>query len=101
MDIDKVLAGLPDDEPVPQTPRNTGFVAMDDAFAASDFGIQEAETFTKSDDDADTVLMHLPNKKVARVTKRRLQSCRTSQELRELDRSLYLSVGLNPADFGI
>jgi hypothetical protein len=107
LNIDALLAGLPDlddDTLVPQSPRSDDLVAMDAAFESADYGLEEEEiAFTKrsSADDAEMILMHLPRGKVARVSKRQIQSCRTSQELRELDRSLYRAVGLDPAAYGI
>lgn len=101
-DIDPELADLV--QPVPETPATSGFVAMDDAFAASEFGLEEDETvFAKcsSADDAEIIVMNLPQRKVAHVSKRQLRACKTDVELRELDRQLYRSVGLNPADYGI
>jgi hypothetical protein len=93
MDINRVLANMEDDEPVPQTPGNTGFVAMDDAFEAADFGLEEAAL--------DEIVMKLPLGRLAKTTRARMRSCTTPDQLRQLDRELYVLAGLNPADYGI
>ena len=98
------IPGIDEDvEMESQTPQGAGFVPMDDAFENIDYAIDEAETFTKrsSADDADTILMQLPRGKVARVSKQRFKACKSDSELRELDRQIYVSTGLNPGDYGI
>lgn len=56
MNIDVILAGLPDlddDATVPTSPRANDLVAMDDAFESADYGLATAEddasTFSKRD----------------------------------------------------
>jgi hypothetical protein len=94
MNIDRVLAGLPDDDddPVPMIPRADNLVVLDDAFESADYGLEE---------DAEVIFMHLPKGKVARVSKRQMQACTTSQQLRELDSQLYRSAGLDPKAYGL
>lgn len=83
MNIDAILAGLPDlddDAIVPQSPRTDDLVAMDDAFTASDYALETeatAPTFTKRES-----------------RKRVVKECRSESELRELDRLMLKSVGL-------
>ena len=107
MNIDKVLANLPDDDddPVPQVP-SAGSARLDNAFESADYGLEEdsASTFTKrssATDDAETIIMNLPAGKRVTISKRQMQACTTPKQLLELDRSLYRSAGLNPADFGL
>jgi hypothetical protein len=104
MNIDLALIGIEDDELVPQSPSNAGSGRLDDFFENSDYGLQESENaFTKrsATDDSEVILMHLPRGKVARVYKRKMQACKTSAELRELDRSLYREAGLDLSQFGL
>jgi hypothetical protein len=104
MDIDRVLAGLPDDESIPQMPRGDNLVALDDAFESADYCLGEAEaTFSKrsSADDSETILMHLPAGKRVTLSKSQIRACRNDAELRELDRSLYRAAGLDPTRFGL
>lgn len=81
MNIDAILAGLPDlddDALVQQSPRSDDLVPMDTAFESADYGIP---TFTKDNS--------------ARESRKRIvKECRTESELRELDRLLLKSVGL-------
>ncbi len=103
MNLDNILAGLPDDEPVPQPPRIDDLESLDAAFESTDYAIDEAEsTFTKrSADDADTILMQLPRGKVAKVSRQRFNACKTDAELRALDKQLYVAAGLDPSAYGL
>jgi hypothetical protein len=52
MNIDRILAGLGDDDDVPQSPSPSGFVRMDEHFVAADFALETESTapaFTKRD----------------------------------------------------
>jgi hypothetical protein len=94
MNIDLALCGFETDEPVPESPASNGFVSMNDAFENVDYAIP-------TEADADSVIMKLPQGRIAKTTRSRMKSCATPAQLRELDRELYASVGLNPRDFGI
>jgi hypothetical protein len=108
MNIDAILAGLPDtddDAIVPQVP-SAGSVRLDTAFESVDYGLEEDSRAplskrASSADDAETIIMNLPAGKRVTISKRQLQACTTPKQLLELDRSLYRSAGLNPADFGL
>lgn len=93
MNIDQLLAGLGDDESIPTGPSSTGFVELDQHFTATDFGLEDAA--------GDEIVMSLPTGKVAKISRQRMQSCKTAAELKELDRTIYRSVGLDPIDFGL
>jgi len=93
MDINRALANMDDDDEIPQSPSATGFVAMDKFFEAADFAIPEVP--------ADELIMKLPQGRFAKTTRARLKSCTTSEQLRELDRSLYREAGLDPARYGL
>jgi hypothetical protein len=91
MDIDLALLGMETEE-ILQSSRQSE-ARLDTFFEAADFGLDQA--------DADELIMKLPRGKVAKVSRQRLKACRSDDELRELDRSLYRSAGLNPAEFGL
>jgi len=105
MDINRALANMDDDDPVPQSPSATGTVRLDDFFESADYGLEEenSRSFTKrgTDDDTQQIIMHLPLGRVARISKRQICACKNDAELRALDRSLYVEAGLNPKDFGL
>lgn len=94
MNIDLVLAGLEDDDPVPVAPSQNEYVRMDAFFENSDFGLDQ----TDADDE---VIMKLPRGKVVKVSRQRLRSCKNDAESRALDREIYVGAGLNPTEFGL
>jgi hypothetical protein len=94
VDINRVLANMEDDDPVPQSPSASGSVRLDDFFENVDHRIPD-------ENDADTVIMKLPMGRLAKTTRTRMRSCTTPAQLRQLDRELYVLAGLNPADYGI
>jgi hypothetical protein len=95
LNIDRVLANLPDDDDdFLSMPQSTDVVRLDNLFENVDHGLSD-------ESDADSVIMKLPRGRIAKTTRSRMKSCTTSAQLRELDRELYLSAGLNPAAYGI
>jgi|SRR5580693_5626021 hypothetical protein len=104
MNLDLALMGIECEE-IPQAPQQPED-RQDNFFEASDYGLSDeadADTFAKrsTTDDAEVILMHLPRGKVARVTKSQVRACKTDAEHREFNRSLYRSVGLDPAAYWI
>jgi hypothetical protein len=94
MNLERALCNMQDDDDeVPQAPSVTGSVRLDDFFEKRDHGIQEA--------DADETVVELPLGKRLKVSKQRIQACRTPDQLKALDRLLYQEAGLNPQDFGL
>ncbi len=98
MNLELALLGM-EVESIPTSPQASGSVRLDTFFELEDFAIEEAEA--SSADDAEVILMHLPLGKRVTVSKRRIQACKTPSELRELDKTLYRSAGLDPASFGL
>ena len=83
MNIDAILAGLPDlddDAIVPQSPRTDDLVAMDDAFTASDYALETeatAPTFTKRESRKRVVKRVQKRKRIARTGSLDAEVCRT------------------------
>ena len=83
-DVDPMLSDMTG--PVPQPPRSSGSVRLDEAFVAVDFAIEEetASTFTKRSASIES----RPSQK------RGVRECRTRAALDALDALMLKSVGL-------
>ena len=77
----------------PQNPSSAGAVRLDTFFESADYGLPP--------EASDDFTMQLPMGKVTKVSRQRMKACTTSEQLRELDRSLYREAGLDPAHYGL